>query len=156
VDLEPPLSAAEERVWEWTCDAVRGAGALGDVEHLWAACGALDVAAAGATAGEGHEDLVVAAMHARQLLSGIADRRAGRTHEACPCCGSLTLRARDNHEICGVCWWEDDPEQSSGRTGVGSNPLALADARACYERTGASFDGDRRHARPPFSFERPR
>ncbi|WP_328859368.1 CPCC family cysteine-rich protein [Streptomyces sp. NBC_00306] len=26
----------------------------------------------------------------------------------CPCCGYVTLAERGSHEICAVCFWEDD------------------------------------------------
>jgi hypothetical protein len=61
---------------------------------------------------------------------------AGVTEEAgeepCPCCGRKTLGERGGHEICRVCWWEDDGQDNSEADIVWGGPnsdLSLTQAR---------------------------
>lgn len=56
----------------------------------------------------------------------------------CPCCGHRTLTALDEYELCPVCFWEDDPRQSSDPYLVdGANGKSLAESRRTYARIGA-------------------
>lgn len=62
----------------------------------------------------------------------------------CPCCGRRTLPERGTYELCPVCNWEDDPNQSRNPTSPdGANGLSLAAARKIFERDSARRD-DRR------------
>jgi hypothetical protein len=59
--------------------------------------------------------------------------------EACPCCGYLTLSERGAHEICGVCFWEDDG-QAANPDDVRDGPngrLSLTRAQENYRAFGA-------------------
>lgn len=58
----------------------------------------------------------------------------------CVCCGYLTLtEAPDNHEICPICFWEDDGLQLAQPELVGgSNHVSLLEAQANFEKTGAA------------------
>jgi hypothetical protein len=48
----------------------------------------------------------------------------------CPCCNSKTIKKLGTHEICNVCWWEDDPAQSTDpNLERGANRLCLNDYR---------------------------
>ncbi|MFC5475787.1 CPCC family cysteine-rich protein [Paraherbaspirillum soli] len=48
----------------------------------------------------------------------------------CPCCEQLTLSEIGAYEICSVCFWEDDPVQSSDPTYAGgANQYSLVQAR---------------------------
>jgi hypothetical protein len=70
---------------------------------------------------------------------------------ACPCCGRATLTARGAYQICPVCFWEDDG-QDTGDADVargGPNPLSLRDGRKNFLRTGSSRKEDLGAVRPP-------
>jgi len=59
---------------------------------------------------------------------------------ACPCCGFLTLTGRARHEICRVCFWEDDdrPEADAHKVISGPNgQLSLTEARTNFATFGA-------------------
>jgi hypothetical protein len=48
----------------------------------------------------------------------------------CPCCKSKTIKELGHHEICNVCWWEDNPSQSTDpNLERGANRLCLNDYR---------------------------
>ena len=52
---------------------------------------------------------------------------------ACPCCGLPTLSEPASHEICPVCWWQDDGQDDSTAEEVRGGPnggYSLARARA--------------------------
>lgn len=52
----------------------------------------------------------------------------------CPCCGSSTLSAYGEYEICPVCNWEDDPVQSEDPDySGGANILSLKQAKHNWE-----------------------
>lgn len=60
---------------------------------------------------------------------------------ACPVCGNYTLRRKPNqtHEICPVCYWEDDPLHLDDPDFVGSsNQLSLRKARQNYQEFGVN------------------
>ena len=53
----------------------------------------------------------------------------------CPCCGYITLieEPPGNHEICGVCWWEDDGVQFRDPDyRGGANGLSLREYQAAF------------------------
>lgn len=56
----------------------------------------------------------------------------------CPCCGHRTLAERDAYELCPVCFWEDDPNQSRHPDSAdGANNSSLVDCRQTYQQIGA-------------------
>ena len=58
----------------------------------------------------------------------------------CPCCGYRTLRERGQHEICKVCFWQDDGQDDHDADEVRGGPnknLSLTQARANYRAFGA-------------------
>lgn len=71
---------------------------------------------------------------------------------ACPCCGHATLTQRGRGEICPVCLWEDDGQDSEDmdrhRTD-GPNLVALREARVNFLRFGASVEEDCESVRRP-------
>jgi hypothetical protein len=51
---------------------------------------------------------------------------------ACPCCGHATLGGRGEYDICNVCWWEDDGQDTHNANVVRGGPngkLSLTRAR---------------------------
>lgn len=58
----------------------------------------------------------------------------------CPCCGNYTFshEVGDTHEICEVCYWEDDGIQlNNPNYKGGSNDVSLNQARDNYKKMGA-------------------
>lgn len=75
----------------------------------------------------------------------------------CPCCGFLTVGQPGAHDICDVCFWQDDPVQSSDpRFAGGANDLSLVEARANFARIGAGDPANLGSVRPPRPEEIPR
>ena len=76
----------------------------------------------------------------------------------CPVCACLTLSVRPpgSHDICPVCFWEDDPVQADDPDYAGgANAASLIEARANYAAFGASDTRLREHVRPPLPEEIP-
>jgi hypothetical protein len=85
-----------------------------------------------------------------------AKREKPRAQLRCPCCGYLTLMERAAHEICHVCWWEDDGQDdphADERWGGPNGSLTLAEARENFRRLGAVEERLVVHARPPMPDE---
>lgn len=51
----------------------------------------------------------------------------------CPCCGARTVAKKFVYDICPVCGWEDDPDQSD----LSSNHMSLEDARRRFGERSA-------------------
>jgi hypothetical protein len=70
---------------------------------------------------------------------------------ACPCCGYFTLdRPLDRYEICPLCWWEADAEQSRNPLcEEGPNLLSLEQARQRFLRQGVTDDKFTPQSGPP-------
>lgn len=50
----------------------------------------------------------------------------------CPCCGKTSV---SEYDICGVCGWENDPNQSfKPDTCRGANHMTLNEAREAYKK----------------------
>lgn len=85
-------------------------------------------------------------LEARLKLLGLNETVEGEPDPryACPCCGYLSLETRSQHEICHVCFWEDDgtdtPEELSG-----PNHMTLAEGRMNFSRLGAVEEAMLRH-----------
>lgn len=59
----------------------------------------------------------------------------------CPCCNHKTMDNNDPlfHDICPVCYWENDPVQNEDENFIGgANKVSLAQARKNYSVFGAS------------------
>lgn len=54
----------------------------------------------------------------------------------CPCCGYQTLEARNDYEICGVCFWEDDGANQEDDYS-GPNHMTLGQGRQNVAKFGA-------------------
>lgn len=70
----------------------------------------------------------------------------------CPCCCHVTLSERGGHEICPVCFWEDDGQDDHDADVVRGGPnrlLSLADARRNFKMHGASDLSRIDFVRPP-------
>lgn len=85
-------------------------------------------------------------------------RPAEEGPSSCPCCGCLTLDERGMHDICPVCFWQDEglSEFDPERVGSGANcSLSLAQARENYQRFGACDESMKKNVRPPLAHELP-
>jgi hypothetical protein len=69
----------------------------------------------------------------------------------CPACGHQVFGELWGHEVCDICFWEDDPFQLRHPwAGIGANGgVSLLDAQAGYQRFGAVREDLERHVRPP-------
>jgi hypothetical protein len=71
---------------------------------------------------------------------------------ACPCCGYRTFDYEPNgsYNICGVCFWEDDPIQLEDPDYKGgANPMSLRQAQRNFLEFGACDRDMLRNVRPP-------
>lgn len=70
---------------------------------------------------------------------------------ACPCCGHATLSERGMYQICPICFWEDDGQDSADADEArnGPNRVSLTAGRASYLAIGASVEKDLPHVRKP-------
>ena len=58
----------------------------------------------------------------------------------CPCCDYKTLEMRGGFEVCPVCFWEDDGQDSHDADEVRGGPngsLSLTEARKSFKDFGA-------------------
>ncbi|MFC5862931.1 CPCC family cysteine-rich protein [Acidicapsa dinghuensis] len=68
----------------------------------------------------------------------------------CPCCGARTLRQPESLELCPVCWWEDDGQDSDNDSEVRltvNGELSLREARRNYALCGAAHPSFVRYVR---------
>lgn len=75
----------------------------------------------------------------------------------CPCCGFKTLAHKDSlyHEICPVCYWENDAVQNTDPTfSGGANKVSLNIAKENYLKYGAVDRELVRYVRSPFDSEK--
>ncbi|HCI82453.1 MAG TPA: hypothetical protein DHW02_22490 [Ktedonobacter sp.] len=76
----------------------------------------------------------------------------------CPCCGFLTLDEEPpgTHDICPVCFWEDDYVQFlSPHLDGGANSTNLIEARQNFVKIGVSEEQFKVYVRPPLPHEFP-
>lgn len=76
----------------------------------------------------------------------------------CPVCGHYTLRRnpKRSHEVCPVCFWEDDPAHLDDQDyRASNNRISLREARINYIRYGVNRLRDLPCIRPPYDWERP-
>jgi Cysteine-rich CPCC len=74
----------------------------------------------------------------------------------CPCCSARTLSTPEAMELCPVCWWEDDGQDSDDASEIRSTvngDLSLYDARRNFELCGASHPRFVRYVRQPLPTE---
>jgi Cysteine-rich CPCC len=75
----------------------------------------------------------------------------------CPCCGFKTLYGRGQEEICPVCFWEDDGQDSHDADEVRGGPnghLSLTQARLNFRDFGVSDARFAANVRAPLEDER--
>jgi hypothetical protein len=72
----------------------------------------------------------------------------------CPCCGYITLDSDGNYDICGVCFWEDDPFQRIEVYSRGSNRISIIEAQKNYLRYGACEKKFIGNVRKPNSYDK--
>jgi hypothetical protein len=83
-----------------------------------------------------------------------AQNRAGKFR--CPCCGYFTFEEWGRNEICPVCFWEDDWEQTENpQVENGVNAVCLSQGRSNYLEFGAMESQYREIVRPPLPDELP-
>lgn len=62
-------------------------------------------------------------------------------HFRCPCCSARTLKIPDAMQLCPVCWWEDDGQDSDDAASIHATvngELSLIEARRNYLHCGAA------------------
>ncbi|MFC5831474.1 CPCC family cysteine-rich protein [Nonomuraea insulae] len=76
--------------------------------------------------------------------------RPARSDYPCPCCGHLTFGAPPgSHEICSVCFWEDDAIQLRWPDWPGgANKPSLIEAQRIFQEIGACEERLLQHVRP--------
>jgi hypothetical protein len=70
----------------------------------------------------------------------------------CPCCLAQTLSLPESMELCPVCWWEDDGQDSDDAFDIRSTvngELSLHEARLNYKQFGAAHPRFVRYVRRP-------
>lgn len=72
-----------------------------------------------------------------EVTTGQGSPQAGKY--PCVCCGHLVFEEPiDSHDICAVCFWEDDGVQARHPTWrAGANVVSLVEAQRNYQQTGA-------------------
>ncbi len=81
---------------------------------------------------------------------------ADDTFYHCPCCGYPTLTARGSFDVCAVCYWEDDGQDSHDADRVRGGPngdLSLSMARANFLAHGVCQIDMRQYVRLPTTDE---
>jgi hypothetical protein len=74
----------------------------------------------------------------------------------CPCCKYKTLGERGGHEICNICFWEDDGQDEHDATVVRGGPngsLSLAKGRENFQDFGACEERHIKRVRKPLPEE---
>jgi hypothetical protein len=77
---------------------------------------------------------------------------ADNTFYHCPCCGYPTLTMRSGFEVCAVCYWEDDGQDSHDANRVRGGPngaLSLTKAIANFALLSACEENMADKVRPP-------
>ena len=85
-------------------------------------------------------------------LGVLATRATRADRHRCPCCRRRTLDRRGVHDICDVCFWQDDGQDDHNADKVRGGPngsLSLTQARVNYLRIGACDEAALGSVRPP-------
>ena len=93
-----------------------------------------------------------ATSHAMAFTNVIRPKAKDGSLYRCPCCGCRTLTERAGYEICPVCSWEDDGQDSHDADEVRGGPngsLSLTQARQNFREFGASDRKSLQHVRKP-------
>lgn len=75
----------------------------------------------------------------------------------CPCCGYKTMEhdEAEYHDICPVCFWENDPVQNENENFAGgANEICLSDAKKNFSSFGAVVEDMVKYVREPFESEK--
>jgi hypothetical protein len=75
--------------------------------------------------------------YCEQLESGIFKPEEPGYYFTCPCCGYPTLGERGTYEICEICNWEDDGQDSHNSEKILSGPnknYSLSECRENFEK----------------------
>ncbi len=75
----------------------------------------------------------------------------------CPCCGYNTMQHQEAeyHDICPVCFWENDPLQNVDSTySGGANEVSLCEAKKNFVLLGAISKDMIKYTREPFDDEK--
>lgn len=96
----------------------------------------------------------------RELSERLERELSEAPRYVCDCCGFKTLLNPGYYEICDVCGWEDDRDDSNRRRGgphapSGPNRISLTQARANYRQFGAAKERSRPFVRDPRPDEHP-
>ncbi|MFD3163381.1 CPCC family cysteine-rich protein [Herpetosiphon sp. NSE202] len=74
----------------------------------------------------------------------------------CPCCGYKTVEDPGRYDLCEVCWWEDDEQQSDNPDlRGGANAESLNEARQNFKAYGAISLSSKAYVRKPHPDEYP-
>jgi hypothetical protein len=113
---------------------------------------------------ESRPDRVMVSLHGRRRAGVVSLHRSEDATwnfafvSACPCCKYLTLHERGRHEICPVCFWEDDGQDDVDADvdrGGPNRALSLSQARQNYQAFGVSDRSFLHHVREPHPNEIP-
>lgn len=69
----------------------------------------------------------------------------------CPCCGYATLTTVAAFEICDICYWEDDGQDTVASIDLTGSPngVSLSEARRNFKAIGAAERKDMAYTRSP-------
>jgi len=87
----------------------------------------------------------------------LKNRISKRKRRACSCCGFYTMvTGPGNHDVCPVCFWEDDGIQNDNPDfRGGANRVSLNEAKENYNEMGACEERFLQYVREPFFEEFP-
>ena len=78
-----------------------------------------------------------------------------RRNYPCPCCGYLMFKKEpESHEICEICFWQDDSYQLRSPNRIGANGVSLIEGQKNYARTGAAEAYVLPYVRPVYKSDR--
>lgn len=74
----------------------------------------------------------------------------------CPICGNYTLDAKNECDICDVCFWEDDGSEEYPDEDFGPNHISFNDAKKSWNEKGCIKESVRKFTRRPLGIELPK
>jgi hypothetical protein len=75
--------------------------------------------------------------YCEQLKNGVLKNKEEGYLFTCPCCGYPNLEERGSYEICDICGWEDDGQDSHNKDTVLGGPnkdYSLSEARLNFDK----------------------